>query len=129
MTATILLVDDEPHVTSVLKHRLASMGFHVVTACDGRSALNLAREVRPAVICSDLQMPGMSGLELARMLLTDQSTASIPMILLSARGYIVSQLDLELPNLVQRFDKPFSPRKVAAAIAGMLGSSDRSEAA
>ena len=63
----ILVVDDETQIARVLKTALSSQGYEVKTASDGESALNLAFDWIPDLIVTDLSMPGMTGIELCRL--------------------------------------------------------------
>lgn len=109
---TILIVDDESHIRHVVGQRLRTAGYNVVEAADGKEALDLAIEQRPDLVISDLQMPVMSGLELCTKLHENPATASIPAILLTARGYLVQDEAGKLPNIRFLLAKPFSVRDV-----------------
>ena len=80
MTSTILLVDDYPDAVDVLAIYLRGEGFEVLTACDGEHALREARRVRPQLIVMDLEMPILSGYEVAARLRADAETRDIPLI-------------------------------------------------
>src|SRR3954447_18549878 len=82
---TILVVDDEPGIVTVVRDYLDNAGFRVLTCGDGRTALWLARNERPALIVLDLMLPGADGLDVTRALRRDQLTGSIPIIMLMAR--------------------------------------------
>lgn len=109
---TILIADDESHIRHVVGQRLRTAGYNVVEAADGKEALELAIEQRPDLVISDLQMPVMSGLELCAKLNENAQTASIPAILLTARGYLVEDEVRKLPNIRYLLAKPFSVRDV-----------------
>ena len=81
---TILLVDDEPDILSVLSILLDLEGFGVATAPDGQSALDTVRAHRVDLVLTDLMMPGMDGVALCRELRSNDSTRAIPIILNSA---------------------------------------------
>lgn len=117
---TVLLADDEAHVTHVMARAVRSAGLNVLTAEDGEEAYELAAEHRPDLIVTDLQMPYMSGIDLARKLSTHNDLASIPLILLSARGYVVEDEAKELTNIRTVIEKPFSARDVVAQIQHLL---------
>lgn len=118
---TVLLADDEAHVTHVMARAVRSAGLGVLTAEDGEEAYELASEHRPDLIVTDLQMPYMSGIDLARRLCEHHELASIPIILLSARGYVVEQEARTLTNIRAVIEKPFSAREVIAMIRDLLG--------
>ena len=92
MTSTILLVDDYPDAVDVLALFLRGEGFAVLTASDGEDALAKAQRNRPDLIVMDLEMPIMSGYEVASRLRAMEETAQIPLI--AATGHSHSrQLD------------------------------------
>jgi two-component system, OmpR family, alkaline phosphatase synthesis response regulator PhoP len=133
---TILLVDDEPHITHVMALKLRGAGFTVVTARDGEEALELAKEHRPDLVITDLQMPYMSGLELCVRLRRTPETSETPALMLTARGYVLDPFDLQQTNIKQVLPKPFSARDIlaraqevlAAGAAPGAGSIDREAA-
>src|SRR6202163_2750659 len=79
----ILVVDDEPQITRVLRTSLTGSGYEVRTADDGHSGLRSAREWQPELVISDLSMPNMSGIELCRQL---RAESTLPIIVLSVKG-------------------------------------------
>ncbi len=79
----ILVVDDEPQITRVLRRGLLARGYDVRVAADGEAALDVFHDWSPQLIVTDLSMPGMDGIELCRRL--RQETA-IPIIVLSVKG-------------------------------------------
>lgn len=79
----ILVVDDEPQITRVLRTSLAGSGYEVRTADDGHSGLRSAREWQPDLVITDISMPNMNGIELCRQL---RSESSLPIIVLSVKG-------------------------------------------
>ncbi|QYU70990.1 response regulator [Leptolyngbya sp. 15MV] len=118
---TVLLADDEPLITSVVAQKLRSAGFQVLVAHDGEEALEVASRTPPDVVVTDLQMPRLSGLELAIRLKAMPSTTNVPVIMLTARGYIVGQSELGSTNIRYLMSKPFSPREVLAKVNAVLG--------
>lgn len=126
---TVLLVDDEPHIPLVVGRRLTSAGFEVVTAPDGEEGLAAARESRPDLIISDLQMPFMSGAELAAALRADEQLRDIPFILLTARGYVLPEAERGAPNIKLILSKPFSVHQILEAAEQLLAGPGRAEAA
>lgn len=82
----VLVVDDHPDAVEVWALFLRSAGFDVDTALDGEEALDRVRDSRPDVIVTDLTLPRMSGLELARVLSADASTRDLPLIAATGSG-------------------------------------------
>jgi two-component system alkaline phosphatase synthesis response regulator PhoP len=85
MKKTILVVDDEKDIVDLLSYNLTKEGFSVITARNGRDALDRARQ-KPDLIILDVMMPEMNGLQVIQELKKEKSTASIPVILLTAKG-------------------------------------------
>ena len=113
---TILIADDEPHVIYVVKFKLENAGFDVITANNGKLAYTLACEHSPALIVTDFQMPGGSGLELATRLNANEETADIPIIMVTARGHRITPTELAPTNIKLVMAKPFSPRELIGHI-------------
>ena len=130
MKQRILVVDDESHILHVLTLKLGKAGYDVLTSVDGEGGLHLARESKPDLVITDIQMPYMTGLELSRALADDESTSAIPVLILTARGYALASEDLESSNIRDVLSKPFSPRSLIELVASTLtADSHRSEAA
>ena len=87
MPKTILLADDEAHITHVVGAKLRGAGYAVLTARDGEEALAIAKEHRPEMIITDLQMPYMSGIELATRLAEAEETRDAIKVL-SGKGLV-----------------------------------------
>lgn len=85
MKKKILVVDDEKDILELLSYNLTKEGFEVITARNGIEALELAKK-GPDLIILDIMMPEMNGIEVIRELAKDVKTASIPIILLTAKG-------------------------------------------
>lgn len=120
----VLVADDEAHITHVLALKLRNAGFDVRTAHDGEEAFELAVQDPPDILITDLQMPYMTGLELSIKLKKNASTASTPIIMLTARGHALSESDLAGTNIRMVLSKPFSPRDVLEKVEQVLGASD-----
>jgi two-component system alkaline phosphatase synthesis response regulator PhoP len=112
----VLLADDEAYVTSVLSSKLASRFDEVIVASDGDEAFELAVAEGPLLVVSDYQMPGCDGYTLATRLREDPRTAHIPIILLTARGHLLSDEQVARTSIVRMLAKPFSIREVVAAV-------------
>ena len=82
----VLCADDDADILVLLAIRLERAGFRVAQAADGEQALSLARELRPDVVVLDVMMPRLSGTEVLGALRGDESTAGMPVVLLSARA-------------------------------------------
>ena len=117
---TILVADDETHILNVVSVKLRNAGYRVITAEDGQEALDRALAELPDLIITDYQMPYLSGVELCSRLRAEPATRDVPVILLTARGFGISQDDLEVENIKRVILKPFSPREVSACVSDLL---------
>lgn len=117
---TILIVDDEEPIRSMIRMALEMAGFQCREACDARSALENIHEQRPDLVILDWMMPEVSGVELTRRLRSDEITHDLPIIMLTAKGeegHRVSGLEAGADDYVP---KPFSPRELVARIQAVL---------
>ncbi len=120
MSKKILVVDDEVEICSVLRQFFQREGYEVMTSTDGDDALALAMQERPHVIMLDIKMPGISGIEVLRLLREQHHPAKI--IMLSAvkdDGVIKDALQLGADGYLT---KPFHLEHVAQLVASMSGS-------
>ncbi|HEX4897168.1 MAG TPA: response regulator transcription factor [Candidatus Limnocylindrales bacterium] len=114
---TILVVDDEPKIVQLARDYLEHAGFAVVTAADGRAALDLIGAAAPDLVVLDLGLPEIDGLEVTRRLRRD---GEIPIVMLTARDDELDKLlGLEL-GADDYLTKPFSPRELVARVRAVL---------
>jgi CheY-like chemotaxis protein len=118
---TILLADDDAHITCVIAQKLRASGFDVTIARDGEEAYEIACRLLPSMVVTDLQMPRMSGLDFALKLRENPATYAIPVLMLTARGYILDGQTLEKTNIRQVIGKPFSARELVKLVFETLG--------
>jgi len=111
-TPTVLIVDDESHITQVVSLKLRKAGYRPITAGDGEEGYEVACQQRPDLIITDLQMPYMNGLELCQRLQSNPQTRAIPVVVLTARGYSLGPDDLDRVRVTGMLSKPFSPREL-----------------
>ena len=116
----ILVADDEAHIRNVLSLKLRNAGYEVFTASDGAEALAIALGQRVDLLISDYQMPIKSGMELCTELKAHDQTRSLPVLMLSARGFTIEKKDLDRTNIVAVLSKPFSPREILSRVQKML---------
>jgi DNA-binding response OmpR family regulator len=115
--ATILVVDDAPHIVRLVRDYLEHSGFSVLTATDGQAALRTARTANPDLIVLDLGLPGLDGLDVTRALRRD---GEVPIIMLTARADESDKLvGLEL-GADDYLSKPFSPKELVARVRAVL---------
>ena len=124
-TYTILLADDEAHITHIVAMKLRGAGFSVMTARDGEEAYELVCEHKPDLVITDLQMPYMSGLDLCLGMRDNPETADIPAIMLTARGYVLDPVQVEKAGITRIMSKPFSAREVLQAVRDVLSPAER----
>jgi signal transduction histidine kinase len=117
--ARILLADDNADMRDYVR-RLLSRRYEVEAVADGEAALAAARERRPDLLLSDVMMPGLDGFELLRELRADPDTASIPVILLSARAGEESRIEGLEAGADDYLIKPFSARELLARVGAHL---------
>lgn len=120
MKPKILIADDEPDVVELVAANLRTAGFEVLKAEDGPSALAVVREQAPQLLILDLMLPGMSGLEVCRVLKGDSATSAIPIVMLTAKAEEVDRIvGLEL-GADDYVTKPFSPRELVLRVKSVL---------
>ena len=120
MPATILLVEDEPAIQELIAANLTRAGHHVLRAGDAETGQRIVRDALPDLILLDWMLPGMSGVEFAKRLRSEERTRSIPLIMLTARGEEqdkVAGLEAGADDYVT---KPFSHRELVARIKAVL---------
>jgi CheY-like chemotaxis protein len=116
----VLVVDDKELMRDSVAAILSRKGHAVVTAPDARAALARIADKRPECVVTDLQMPGMNGLELAQALASDAQFSEIPVLLLTARGHLLHEGEARSGNIVGLMHKPFSPRALLAEVVAIL---------
>jgi two-component system, OmpR family, alkaline phosphatase synthesis response regulator PhoP len=113
---TILVVDDEVHIVQVVAIKLRNNGYTVITAMNGAEALLAMQETPCDAVITDYQMPAMTGIELIEHLRADPSTATLPVIMLTARGFAVDKEQKERLAIAHCLSKPFSPKELLASL-------------
>ena len=117
---TILIVEDEEDIRELLDVNLRKHGYRTLLAASGEEGLKKARAGKPDLILLDLMLPGVDGLEVCRQLKRDPALASVPVMMVTARGEeadIVAGLELGAEDYVV---KPFSPRVLVARVKTVL---------
>jgi two-component system phosphate regulon response regulator PhoB len=116
----ICIVDDDPDVRELVEYKLVQNGHEVLSATNGRDALLLVPEAKPALLLLDVMMPGVSGFDVLSQLRANPETRGLPIIMLTAkaqdtdadRGFALGANDYML--------KPFSPRELLNRINAQL---------
>ncbi|MDA7950439.1 MAG: response regulator [Pirellulaceae bacterium] len=115
MVKKILLCDDEAHILRAMEIKLKTSGFEVFTALDGQAGWEFLEQSDslPDLVITDCQMPRLDGLSLIRKIRSSSSMSSLKTILLTAKGYELSEEDLKNELGIEvLLTKPFSPRKI-----------------
>jgi two-component system chemotaxis response regulator CheY len=122
MTVTrILAVDDSPSMRQMVGLTLKSAGYEVLEACDGREALNIAKEQAPVdLVITDVNMPNMDGLTLVRELRMLPHYRGVPLLVLTTEASAEKKLEGKAAGATGWVVKPFSPDRLLATIARIL---------
>jgi DNA-binding response OmpR family regulator len=116
----VLVADDDADIRDLVSFKLQQAGHEVIPVEDGQAALEQARSRQPTLAVLDVSMPGLSGIDVCRMLRADPATAGILIIMLTAR---VQEQDVEGGFSAGADDyvtKPFSPRELVSRIQALL---------
>jgi two-component system phosphate regulon response regulator PhoB len=117
---SLLLVDDDPEILTLLQAKFKDEPFEIFTAAEGTSALSIIHTKKLDLIVLDVRLPGLSGLEICRFLKADKKTREIPIIMLSARSEEIDRvLGLEF-GADDYVTKPFSPQELILRIHNVL---------
>ncbi len=120
MAHKVLVADDEIHIIHVVAIKLRNNGYEVIAANNGAEAYDLACREKPDIVVTDYQMPVMTGLELIAKLREDEQTKDIPVVLLTARSFAVTQEQQESLEVSSCLSKPFSPKELLKTIQDIL---------
>jgi phosphate regulon transcriptional regulator PhoB len=116
----ILVVEDEPDIRKLVQYNLTQERFKVLEAEDGEQALKLLQREKPNLVILDLMLPGLSGMELCKLLRQRSETARLPILMLTAKaGEADRVVGLEM-GADDYLAKPFSPREMVARVRAIL---------
>ena len=124
---SILLVEDDIAIRELLKDILEQADFEVLLAGDTQKALTLIQQKVPDLLLLDWMLPGMSGIEWARRLRKDERYATLPIIMLTARGEVEDKIRSLDTGLDDHITKPFSSRELVARVRAVLRRSGKLE--
>jgi two-component system phosphate regulon response regulator PhoB len=116
----ILVVEDNPDILELVAYNLEAQGYEVVRAMTGENGLSQAARAEPDLVILDVMLPGINGLDVCRKLKQQESTRSLPVILLTAKSEdtdIISGLELGADDYIT---KPFSPKVLIARVRALL---------
>jgi CheY-like chemotaxis protein len=118
---TMILVAEDSHtVQAMVSSRLERSGYDVLATDNGSDALRLAQEHRPALVILDIEMPGMTGVEVTRRLRADDGTRGIPVILLTSRDQDADVAAGYAAGASEYITKPFSPQELQSRVESLL---------
>lgn len=120
MPETILVVEDEKDLAELLEYNLRKEGFAVEVARSGSEGLRKAVEMRPDLVVLDLMLPDIYGLDVCKILRETASTASMPVIMLTARSQTTDKVEGLTAGADDYLTKPFSPKELVARIKSVL---------
>lgn len=120
MKPTVLVVEDEQALSTLLSYNLEKEGYNVVTVMDGEEAAMLVREVEPDLVLLDWMLPSLSGIELCRRLRSRSETRNLPIIMITARGEEADRIRGLDTGADDYITKPFSTTELMARIRAVL---------
>src|SRR6185369_6579604 len=119
----VLVVEDSPTISSVVKYFLELEGFDVLVAENGLLGLEMALQAPPDVIISDVNMPGMGGVAMVKALRGDARTSQVRIIMLTSESSVESEAEGLDAGADDYILKPVEPRRLAARVKALCGRS------
>jgi two-component system phosphate regulon response regulator PhoB len=116
----ILVVDDEPDVADLVAYHLKAKGFHVETVNDATISISRARSFQPDLLILDIMMPHLSGIQVCRILRTDNKLAKVPIIFLTAKAEPPDRIAGLESGADDYVSKPFSPKELVLRVESIL---------
>ncbi len=121
MSKRILLCDDEIHILRAAEFKFKRAGYDVEIAGDGQEAWEAIQRQTPDILITDCQMPRMDGFGLVQKVRGNPATAGLPVLMLTAKGFELSQRELTAKwNVLAVIAKPFSPRELLKRVDDVL---------
>jgi DNA-binding response OmpR family regulator len=120
MSARIVVVDDEPDIRRLICFTLRRRGYDVVEDAAGDTGLETIRHVMPDLVVLDVMLPGLSGVQVAAALRSDEATAHIPVLLVSANGQSADIAKGLAAGAKAYLVKPFAPQELARTVESLL---------
>ena len=118
--ASVLIVEDEPDISEVIRYNLSRAGYRGRNTLDGGEGLIMIKEEKPDVLILDWMLPSVSGLEICRALRRQKDTRDIGIIMLTARGEELDRVQGLESGADDYISKPFSPAELVARVASVL---------
>ena len=121
MAERILLCDDEIHIMRAAEFKLERAGYDVQIAGDGQEAWEAIELQKPDLLITDCQMPRLDGLGLVQRVRENPDTRDLPVLMLTAKSYELSQEEMSARwNVIAVMAKPFSPRELLRLVEEVL---------
>ncbi|HWW00731.1 MAG TPA: response regulator [Candidatus Acidoferrum sp.] len=124
MPHTVLVVDDDPVMHPLMEHHLERAGYKMISAKNGREAIEMARRELPELIIMDVLMPEMGGLITLRQLKETEATNAIPVIIVTVHDDSTTQQECKLSGAAAFLIKPVSPTQLLAELRRLLPRSE-----
>ena len=124
MAKKILAVDDEKHIVRLVQVNLERQGYEVITANDGKEALQKVEEERPDLVVLDVMMPYMDGFEVLQTMRRNPDTREIPVIMLTAKAQDADVFRGWQSGVDCYLTKPFNPMELIAFVKRIFSSLD-----
>ena len=121
MSIRVLIAEDEPHIIESLSFVLGREGFDVSAVLDGESVIEHLRSERPNVVILDVMLPQLNGFEVLKRIKSDPSLASIPVIILTAKGQAQDRRTAEELGADRFVTKPYANAEVVGAVRDLMG--------
>lgn len=122
----ILVIDDEMHILELVKYNLEKEGYNIIVSTRGEDGLDTIERVRPDLVILDLMLPDIDGLEICKRIRENNSTAALPVLMLTARSSETDKvLGLET-GADDYLTKPFGVRELTARVKALLRRFSRS---
>ncbi|MBS3102471.1 response regulator [Candidatus Woesearchaeota archaeon] len=116
MKKKILVVEDEPHISKLVKFILEKNGFEVMQAFVGQEGIEMAKREKPGLIVLDVMMPNMDGFEVAKILTAAKETKDIPIIMLSSAAQFKDKMKGIDSGAIDYITKPFDKDELVAKV-------------
>ena len=116
----VLLVEDEINIIEAIQFLLSREGWQVDTHSDGATAVDKVRTMRPDLVVLDYMLPGKNGIDILTELRADPDFASLPVLMLTARGQSRDRAEAERAGVSRFMTKPFSNTEVMTAVRDLV---------
>ena len=121
-TKRILCIEDDPEMIDLIRLILGRRGFDVSGAAGGTAGIKAVREQLPDLVLLDLMMPDMDGWEVYQQMKAEESTRSIPVIIVTAKAQSIDKvLGLHIAKVDDYISKPFSPQELMNSVEKVIG--------